>query len=70
MTANDGNLRTVTADTQETISASPAEPPAFAMLRDTLDRWRRGEKPGTDAWECWRAMALADRAYEMAERIE
>ncbi len=70
LTANDGNLRTVTADTQETMSASPAEPPAFAMLRDTLDRWRRGGTPVTDVWDCWRAMALADRAYEMAERTD
>lgn len=68
LTAKDGKLRMITADRQETSSARPREVPAFAILRDTIARWQRGESPVTSARDCWRAMALADAAYEVARR--
>ena len=70
LTAKDGALRLVTSDRQEVAPANPEEIPAFAILRDTLDRWRRGQPPVTDAWDCWRAMVLVDQAYRVAERID
>jgi hypothetical protein len=35
-------------------------------LRDTIDRWQRGEQPLTSAEDCWRVQCLVDRAYELA----
>jgi predicted dehydrogenase len=67
LTARGGALRMVTADRQEVVPAQPAKTPALAILEDTLDRWRRGEPPVTDAWDCWRAMVLVDEAYRLAE---
>jgi predicted dehydrogenase len=69
LAAKDGTLRTITADRQEVASARPEKIPAFAILQDTLERWRGGRPPVTDAWDCWRAMALVDRAYAVAERV-
>jgi len=66
LTARGGSLRMVTADHQEVMPARPDKTPALAILEDTLSRWRRGEPPVTDAWDCWRAMALVDEAYRMA----
>lgn len=65
-----GSLRMIAADNQVVASARPETIPAFTILRDTLDRWRKGEPPVADAWDCWRAMILVDRAYQMAERVE
>jgi predicted dehydrogenase len=65
--SRDGVLRVVAADRQETASAKPEKVPAFTILHDTLDRWRRGKPPVTDAWDCWRAMVLADQAYRLAD---
>ncbi len=66
MATRDGALRTITADRQETASARPATVPACAILEDTLARWRAGQPPVTDAWDCWRAMRLVDEAYRIA----
>jgi hypothetical protein len=59
-------LRTVTTDRQEVVPAQPEKTPALTILEDTLERWRRGEPPVTDAWDCWRAMVLVDAAYRLA----
>lgn len=66
LTAADGALRTVTANAQESAPAAPAEPPPFAMLRDTLACWRAGQPPVASARDCAQAMTLADQAYAMA----
>lgn len=70
LTAKEGSMRMITADRQEVTSARPDKAPPFAILEDTLDRWRSGKPPVTDAWDCWRAMVLVDHAYQVAERIE
>jgi len=69
LTARGGSLRMITADRQEVMPARPDRTPALAILEDTLDRWRRGESPVTDAWDCWRAMVLVDEAYRLAESV-
>jgi len=61
-----GSLRTITADHQDVSPAAPEREPPLAILQDTIERWRSGAPPVTDAWDCWRAMVLADRAYELA----
>jgi len=59
-------MRVVAASGEKTIDAQLAEP-VFAMaLRDTIDRWQRGEQPLTGAEDCWRVQCLVDRAYELA----
>ena len=62
-----GGLRLVTADGEENIEFQrPDEPPAFTMLRDTLDNWQQGEAPVTSVDDCYRAARLIDRAYALA----
>jgi len=67
LTSRGAELRLITAKGQEVRPARPERVPALAILEDTLDRWRRGEPPVTDAWDCWRAMTLVDAAYRMTE---
>src|SRR4029077_13946891 len=43
----DRTMRLVTADSEESTPAAPAEPLSLTGLRDVLDRWRRGEPPTT-----------------------
>lgn len=66
LAGKDGKLRVITAGGQEMLPGRPAEPPAFAMLRDTLANWRAGRPPVTDARDCARAMRLVDVAYALA----
>ena len=68
LATKDGRLRMITANDQKVTSARPEKVPAFAILQDTLARWRAGQPPVTDAWDCWRAMRLADQAYALATR--
>jgi predicted dehydrogenase len=59
-------MRVVTASGEKTIDAQLAEPVFATALRDTIDRWQRGEQPLTSAEDCWRVQCLVDRAYELA----
>jgi predicted dehydrogenase len=69
MATKDGKLKKIAAQNQETMSARPEAVPAFAILRDTLDRWKSGAPPVTDARDCWRAMKLVDAAYRLAAAV-
>jgi predicted dehydrogenase len=66
LTAKDGVLRLVTHRGEETAGADPAEPIARLALRDALEHWRRGEPAPIGVEDCARAVALIDRAYELA----
>jgi predicted dehydrogenase len=62
----DGKVRIVTKDAEETpVLQSPGRPSAL-MLRETLDRWQRGERPPTDVHDCYNAVRLIDQAYLLA----
>jgi len=64
--ARENSMRIITAKGEETMSAQPAEAPSYMVLRDTLDRWQRGEPPPIRAYDCYRAVQLIDQAYEVA----
>ena len=61
-----GELRVVTADAEETLPGTPEVMPSFALLREALERWQRGEPPAADAEDCYRAVRLIDEAYRIA----
>jgi predicted dehydrogenase len=65
---DEGTMRIITAGGEETAPAQPAEPLALAVLRDTLDHWRRGAPPPISVHDCLRAVQLIDQAYEVAGR--
>jgi predicted dehydrogenase len=62
------SLRLSTAEGEESATASPAEPLALTVVRDTLDHWRRGATPPSSVHDCLRAVRLIDDAYALAGR--
>ena len=64
--AKDGEMRVVTANAEETILGTPEGSPSYRLLKDALDRWQRGEPPPASVHDCYRAVRLIDRAYELA----
>ncbi len=68
MVLKDGLIRLTTATGEETRSGVPEENLSYLVLRDTLDRWQRGEPPPVSVHDCYRAVRLIDQAYEMAGR--
>lgn len=61
-----GELRIVTAEGEETMPGTPQQMPSYSILRDVLERWRRGEPPSAGAQDCYEAVRLIDDAYGMA----
>ena len=45
---------------------TPAEPPHAHVLRESLERWRRGDPPPVGVEDCLRAVRLVDEAYALA----
>jgi predicted dehydrogenase len=66
--SNGSALRLFTADGEETMPGEAPEPLARTALRDALEHWRRGAPPPISVHDCARAVALIDRAYELAGR--
>ncbi len=62
----DGTVRCTTAAGEHRLAEPPAEPLAAVALRDALARWQRGEPPAAGPEDCYRAMRVVDRAYELA----
>ena len=63
-----GAVRCITAAGDSKLAEAPAEQLAAVALRDALARWQRGEAPATGPEDCYRAMGVVDRAYEIAQR--
>ena len=63
---HDGVVRCVTAKGEEQLAGPPAEPLAVLGLRDALARWQGSRPPAVSAEDCYRAMRVIDRAYEVA----
>jgi predicted dehydrogenase len=61
-----GAVRRITAAGDSKLAEPPSEQLAAVALRDALARWQRGEPPETGPEDCWRAMRVVDRAYEIA----
>jgi predicted dehydrogenase len=64
--AKDGELRIVTADAEETIPGTPDGSPSYRLLQEAIGCWQRGEPPPASVHDCYRAVQLIDRAYELA----
>lgn len=64
--ARGASTRVVTAAGEDVRAAQLAEPGAYLVLRETLDRWQRGEPPPMDAQDCYRAIKLVDDAYALS----
>jgi predicted dehydrogenase len=63
-----GAVRCTTAAGERELAAPPPEPLAAVALRDALARWQRGEPPVAGPEDCYRAMRVIDRAYELARQ--
>jgi len=61
-----GVVRCITAGGESRLAEAPAEQLAAVALRDALLRWQRGEPPAAGPEDCWRAMRVVDRAYDLA----
>ena len=61
-----GAVRCITAAGDSKLAEPPSEQLAAVALRDALARWQRGEPPSTGPEDCYRAMRIVDRAYEIA----
>jgi predicted dehydrogenase len=66
LTMKDGVLKLATAEGDETIPSGDITTPYFAVVRDTLDHWRRGAPPPISVHDCARAVRLIDQAYALA----
>ena len=64
----EGALRCTTPAGEHELAGAPPGPLAAVALRDALARWQRGEPPAAGVEDCYRAMRLVDRAYEIAGR--
>jgi predicted dehydrogenase len=66
LTMKDGIMKLVTADGDETLPGADITVPAFTVVRDALDHWRRGAAPPNSVHDCLRVVQLIDQAYECA----
>src|SRR5467141_3355683 len=64
LTMKDGIMKLATVNGDEDFRGSDVTAPAFAAVRDALDRWQRGEGPRISAHDCARVVRLIDQAYE------
>lgn len=62
----EGAARIVSREGKEVVKLVPVERPSRLVLEDVLSRWRQGQRPLTDADDCYRAIRLVDRAYALA----
>jgi predicted dehydrogenase len=62
------SLRWITSAGEQELAAQPAEPLPAVALRDALARWQQGRPPAAGAEDCYRAMRIVDRAYDIAKR--
>jgi predicted dehydrogenase len=69
LTVKDGVMKVITASSEESPSVQLQENPSYLVLRETLDRWQRGEPPPITAHDCYRAVRLIDQAYQMARQL-
>jgi predicted dehydrogenase len=63
-----GSVRCATAAGEQEVAEPPAEPLAVIAVRDILARWQSGQPPATGPEDCYRAMRVADQAYEIARQ--
>ena len=63
-----GSVRCATAAGEQEVAEPPAEPLAVIAVRDILARWQSGQPPTTGPEDCYRAMRVADQAYETARQ--
>jgi predicted dehydrogenase len=63
-----GQLRIVTAETEEIHSGSPDETPSYEILKEALARFQRGDMPAASIRDCYRAVRLIDEAYRIATK--
>lgn len=59
-------LTCATRDGERDIPGHAGEPLPAVALREALSRWRGGRPPLTGPEDCYRAMRVIDRAYEIA----
>ena len=63
-----GAVRCITAAGDSKLAEPPSEQLAAVALRDALARWQRGEPPATGPEDCYRAMYIVERAYDLVQR--
>jgi predicted dehydrogenase len=61
-----GSLRCYSKAGSREIVEPQGEPLPVVAFRDALARWQRGEAPIAGPEDCYKAMRLVDRAYEIA----
>jgi predicted dehydrogenase len=66
LVVTDGMARLVTHAGSEPIKLDAVGSPHRLALADVLTRWQRGERPLTDAGDCYRVIRLVDQAYALA----
>jgi predicted dehydrogenase len=66
LTMQGGAVRWITAEGEKQLAGPPAEPLPALALRDAFERWQSGRPPATGLNDCFRAMRIIDRAYEIA----
>jgi predicted dehydrogenase len=59
----DGAARIVSREGEETVKLVPVD--RASLLKDVLLRWQQGQRPLTDADDCYRAIRLVDQAYAL-----
>ncbi|HJQ63749.1 MAG TPA: Gfo/Idh/MocA family oxidoreductase [Burkholderiales bacterium] len=60
------SLKCITSGGEQEFPAQPGEPLPALALHDALARWQDGKPPATGAEDCYRAMRIVDRAYDLA----
>ena len=64
-TVAEGAARIVTGEGKEVVKLAPLEKPSLRILEDVLARWQQGQRPLTDADDCYRVIRLVDQAYAL-----
>ncbi|MCC7107150.1 MAG: Gfo/Idh/MocA family oxidoreductase [Chloroflexi bacterium] len=64
-TVTGNNARLITKDAEGSQTLGLDDRPSYILLRETLDRWQRGDPPRVQAADCYRAMRLVDQAYKL-----
>jgi predicted dehydrogenase len=62
-----GAVRWVTAKGEQQLAGPESTPLSVIALTDALARWQSGKPPMSGVSDCFRAMRIIDRAYELAE---